>query len=229
MEIGTAPSGSRPNVGEVPTHDDLRLRLGRRRRALRRAVLARRRPLAALLVAGAVLAGIQEVRPAPPASVPVQTAAHDLPSGSVLDRADVTEVDYAAGTEPTGLVDDAVGRVLAAPVRAGEPLTDVRLVGPDLARAHPGSVLVPVRLPDAEVAGLLRVGDRIDLLAADPRGAEAARLVAAGVTVVAVPEVADDSSSALPGRVVVLAAPQAMTAGMAQAAVTGFLTFTYSG
>ena len=40
-----------------------------------------------------------------------------------------SSVDYAAGTAPTGLAGDAVGRVLAAPVRAGEPVTDVRLVG----------------------------------------------------------------------------------------------------
>ena len=59
--------------------------------------------------------------------------------------------------------------MLAGPVRAGEPLTDVRLVGASLAAAYPGAVAVPVRLPDAGMAALLRVGDRIDLVAADPR------------------------------------------------------------
>jgi Flp pilus assembly protein CpaB len=213
----------------MPNRDDLRLHLARRRRAVRRVVLARRRPLAALLAAGAVLAGVHEVRPPPSPSVPVPTAARDLPSGTVIAGDDIITVDYADGTEPAGLVDDAVGRVLAAPLRAGEPLTDVRLVGPDLAQAYPGSVLVPVRLPDAEVAGLLRVGDRIDLLSADPQGAAAARLVATDLTVAALPRVAEGlADSTLPGRVVVLAAPQAVTEEMAQAAVTGFLTFTYA-
>jgi hypothetical protein len=212
----------------VLIRDDLRSRLARRRRAVRRAVLTRRRPLAAVLAAGAVLAAVHELRPAPAPSVPVPTASRDLPSGAVITADDVTTADYAAGTEPTDLAEDPVGHVLAAPVRAGEALTDVRLVGADLARAHPGLVLVPVRLPDAEVAGLLRVGDRIDLLAADPQGASAARLVAAGLTVAALPRTGDESKSALPGRVVLLAAPQVAIGEMAQAAVTGFLTFAYS-
>jgi Flp pilus assembly protein CpaB len=196
-------------------------------------VLARRRPLAALLAAAAVLAGIHELRPPPPPSVTVLAAARDLPSGLVITADDVTTVDYASGTEPDGLLDHAIGRVLAAPLRAGEPLTDRRVMGRELADAHPGSVLVPVRLPDADVAGLLRVGDRIDLLAADPQGAAAARLVATDLAVVALPAAAESSlggaGGALPGRVVVLAAPQVTTGRIAQAAVTGFLTFTYSG
>jgi Flp pilus assembly protein CpaB len=158
----------------------------------------------------------------------VLTAAHDLPAGTTLGRDDLTTVGYAAGTAPTGLARDAVGRVLAAPVRAGEPLTDVRLVGAPLAAAYPDSVAMPVRLPDAGMADLLRVGDRIDLVAADPQGSTA-RLVATDLAVVALPAVDEEAmGSALPGRLVVLAAPEAAREELAQAAVTGFLTFAYS-
>jgi Flp pilus assembly protein CpaB len=204
-----------------------RSQLARRRRAVRRLVLSRRRPLAALLAAAAVVAGLHELRPPPPDVVAVLTAARDLPAGTTLHEQDLRSVDYASGTAPSGLASDAVGRVLAAPVRAGEPLTDVRLVGAALAAAYPGSVAIPVRLPDAGMAALLHAGDRIDLVAADPQGG-AARVVASDLVVVALPRPDEESmASGMPGRLVVLAAPEAVREDVAQAAVTGFLSFTY--
>jgi Flp pilus assembly protein CpaB len=191
-------------------------------------VLARRRPLAALLAAAAVLAGMHELRPASPATERVLTAAHDLPAGTTVDGGDVVAVDYEPGSAPGGLVRHPVGRVLAAPVRAGEALTDVRFVGAPLAAAYPGSVAVPIRLPDAAMASLLRAGDRIDLVAADPQGS-VARVVASDLTVIALPPVDDDTiGGGLPGRLVVLAVDEGAREELAQAAVTGFLTFTYS-
>ena len=74
--------------------------------------------------------------------------------------------------------------MLAAPIGRGEVVTDVRLVGPGLALAQPGETIVPVRLPDAGMAALLRAGDEVDLLATDPGTGEAA-LVARDVTVLA--------------------------------------------
>ena len=185
--------------------------------------------MAAILAAGAVLTGVHELRPPPPATETVPTAARDLPAGTVVTGDDVTRVEFAEGTAPTGMADDAVGRVLASPVRAGEPLTDVRFLGPALAAAYPGSAIIPVRLPDAAMAALLRVGDRIDLLAADPEGSRIARVVARDLTVAALPDASDDlTSGALPGRLVVLSAPDEVTGEIAQAAVTGFLTFALS-
>ena len=80
----------------------------------------------------------------------------------------------------------AVGRTLAAPLRRGEPVTDVRLVGPSLLRGYPGLVAVPVRIPDPGTVALLRVGDRVDLLVTETDGS-AARLLAGGVPVLALP------------------------------------------
>ena len=54
-------------------------------------------------------------------------------------------------------------------------------------------------------------------------------MVAADLAVVALPGADDDATGGgLPGRLVVLAAPEAVREEVAQAAVTGFLTFTYS-
>jgi Flp pilus assembly protein CpaB len=206
----------------------VREQLRRRWRPVRRAVLSRRRSLAAVLAGVAVVAALHEVRPPPPDVEPVPTVARDLPAGTTLTARDVITVDYAPGTAPAGLTDSPVGQVLAGPMRAGEALTDVRLVGAPLAAAYPGDVAVPVRLPDAGMAELLHVGDRIDLVAADPQG-ELARTVASGVTVLALPAPPDvEDVGGLPGRLVVVAAPAVVRESLAQAAVTGFLTFTYS-
>ncbi|MCW2792592.1 MAG: hypothetical protein JWO76_1690, partial [Nocardioides sp.] len=134
----------------------------------------------------------------------------------------------APGSVPTGLVSGPVGRTLAAPLRRGEPLTDVRLVGPALAEGHPGVTAVPVRLPDAGSVDLLRVGDRIDLVAADPQGS-GAEVVAAGVPVLAIPrKEADAGGGGLSGRLVVVGAAAGDVARIADAAVRYFLSFTFA-
>jgi Flp pilus assembly protein CpaB len=206
--------------------DDVR----RRRRSVRRRVLARRRPLAALCAAVAVLVGLRVGAPPPPARVPVPVAAHDLPAGTVVDADDLTTAAFAAGTEPASLPDDPVGRVLAAPVGAGEAVTAARLVGTGLAAAHPDLTVMPVRLPDAGVVELLRPGDRIDLVAADPGSGEATAL-ADDVLVLAVPaatETAAPDSAAPPGRLVVLGVLPAAADRVGLAAVTEFLVVAWS-
>src|SRR5689334_13569078 len=140
--------------------------------SLRRTVLRRRRPLAALAAAIAVAAGTHAVAAPPPRQVPVLVAVRDLPAGSVVGAADVVPTGFAPGSVPAGLARHPVGRTLTTAVRRGEPLTDVRLVTTHL--SDPGlsaddRVATPVRLPDAQMAQLLEVGDRIDLVATDPQ------------------------------------------------------------
>lgn len=198
-------------------------------RPVRRAVLARRRLLAAALTAVAVAAGIHAVAAPPPSAVPVPVAARDLPAGAVLTSDDIKTADFAPGSVPDGLAPDAAGHTLAAPLRAGEPVTDVRLVGPALVDGYPGLAAVPVRLPDATMAGLLHVGDRIDLVSADPQGGGAS-VVASDVPVLAIPDAAPDSgASGLTGRLVVVGAPPAQVAAIADASVRTFLTMAFAG
>lgn len=167
---------------------DVRRRIAVLRGGARRGVLSHRRLLAALLLGAAVLAGLRAVAPPAPPTVAVLVAAEDLPAGRVLTRDDLLEVPYADGTEPSGAVVDPVGDTLASPVRRGEPLTDVRLVGPGLLRSGSDEVALPVRIPDAESVGLLEVGDRIDLVVGDPASSEpAGATVARGVLVLALP------------------------------------------
>ena len=204
-------------------------RLADRFRPVRRAVLRRRRLIAALLTGVAVVAGVRAAAGPAPATVPVLVAARDLPAGAQIDAADLETVLFAPGSAPEAVADDPVGQVLAAPLRSGEPVTDVRLVGPELTAGQPGLVAVPVRLPDPGMVALLDVGDRIDLLATDPQEGGAS-VVAADVPVLAIPA-ADDrtSASGLPGRLVVVGAEASQVTPLAEAAVRSFVTYAWPG
>jgi Flp pilus assembly protein CpaB len=205
----------------------MRDRIASTYRPVRRAVLARRRPLAAALTAVAVAAGVHAVAAPAPPQVSVPVAAHDLPAGTVLAPDDVTHAEFAPGSVPDGLATATAGHTLAAPLRAGEPVTDVRLVGPALTEGYPGLAAVPVRLPDAGMAGLLRVGDRIDLVSADPQGG-AASVVASDVPVLAIPDAEPEvSASGLAGRLVVVGAPPTEVAAIADASARTFVTIAF--
>ena len=199
-------------------------------RALRRGLLRRRRALAALCVAAAVATGLHATTAPPPATTTVLAAAHDLPAGAAVGSGDVVPVEFTPGSVPAGAVGDPVGRTLAAPLRRGEPVTDVRLVGEALADAHPELATMPVRLPDAGVASLLAPGDRVDLVATDPQGG-GARVVAADVLVLATPgpdEADPAGNGAAPGVVVVMGVPPASVTAVADASVRSFLGYAWS-
>lgn len=199
---------------------------------LRRLLLSHRRILAAALTALALVAVLRTVAPAPPQTVDLTVAAHDLAAGTPLAAADLTTIAVPAALVPDGVRTDPEGATLAAPLRRGEPVTDARLVGPALS-TEPGLVAVPIRLPDAGMAGLLEPGDRIDLLAVDPSaaGPSGAARVASGVLVLAVPrEDARGSGvpSGLQGRLVVVGVAGELVESVTSSAVRSFLTFAFA-
>jgi Flp pilus assembly protein CpaB len=203
-------------------------RRDRLRRSVRRLLLARRRPLAAVCAGVAVVGGVHEVRPGPPSTVAVTVAARDLPSGEILTAPDLTVHRFPSGDAPAGSDPDAIGRTLAAPMRQGEPVTDVRLVSPSLLAGYPDRVAVPVRIADADEVGLLRAGDHVDLLAADPRGGRAS-YVAVDVPVLALPaSAAGDGAGSLTGRLVVVAVPASDVEALAGAAATDLVSVVIS-
>ena len=208
------------------------------RRALhdmRRAVRRRRRLLAAALLAVAVVAGLRSVAPPPAPTVPLLVAATDLPAGTVLTRADLAVVDApASGPGPPDgaltAVPPALGRTLAAPLRRGEAVTDVRLVAPSLLDGYPGLVAVPVRVPDAGSVALLAVGDRVDLVAADPR-AGTAEVVARDAPVLALPgdPEATGGGAAPGGALVVLGSLPSLAPSLAAAGSRAALSLVLVG
>jgi len=181
-----------------------------------------RRLLAALCAAVAVLATIHAVTPRAAATVAIWAAAHDLSGGAPLQPGDVSRIALPAEAVPAGALratTQVVGRLLAAPMRRGEPLTDVRLLGPSLLTSlpNPDLVAVPVRVADGSAAAaLVHPGDVVDVLAvADPTsgGAVATSAVARAVRVLAVPaRVTGDG-----GGLVVVAVTRAQATVLAQA------------
>jgi Flp pilus assembly protein CpaB len=197
-------------------------------RRTRRTVLARRRPLAALCVAVAVAAGLRAATAPPPPTTMVLTAAHDLGAGVVVQPEDLQRTPYPPGSVPTGTLRKttaAVGRTTAGPVRAKEALTDARLVAASLLQGYPGLVAVPVRIGDPGAVRLLHVGDRVDLLAADPQGGSSAQVVGRDVPVVAIPRASDGSPGLTNGgALVVVGVPDGTAGAVAQAGVSSFLS-----
>ena len=154
-------------------------------------------------------------------------AATDLPAGTVLAADDLAVARLPPEFAPAGAAAErrAAGRAGSWPaaVRAGEPLTDARLVGPGLTALLPaGQVAAPVRLADLAVAALVRTGDRVDVLAT--RRTPTAEVVAAGALVLPRPgPVArrpDDPAAGL----LLIAVDDATAARLAAAATTATLT-----
>lgn len=191
-------------------------------------MLRRRRPLAALAAAIAVGAALLALRPPAPATTPVWVAARDLPAGTRLSGDDLERRALDAGAAPRVVVTDPVGRTLASGLVAGEPITPARLVGAGPALPA-GTVATAVRLPDAALVALLEPGDRIDLVAGDPRTGSA-RVLASAATVLAVPTTPDSAAvpSATGGGVVVLALPQVSAASTVTAGLREVLGFVWS-
>lgn len=184
-----------------------------------------RRAVVAVLCGIAVLAALSALTPKPSPTTAVWTAARDLAGGAPLQAADVVLHRLPVQVVPAGALvalKAPLGRVLAGPVRRGEPLTDVRLVGPSLLAAlgKAGDVAVPVRVADgAAAAALARAGDVVDVLASadsDAAATDAATIVAASVTVLAAPR--PDGAGDDAGLVLIAATP-AQASALAQAAV----------
>lgn len=143
--------------------------------------LVARRVLAALAAAAAVTGAVLTLRPPVilPATAPVLVASRDLAAGSVLAADAVRVVALTADGSPPGAYaapGPVLGRMLAAPVAAGEPLTPTRLVprGPPEGLAD-GLVAVHVPVDDEATLALLSGGMRVRLHALD--GSALARAV----------------------------------------------------
>jgi pilus assembly protein CpaB len=143
--------------------------------AFGRAVLLRR-VVASVLVAFAAVVALYPQQDDSPGDVMV-VAARDLSPGTVVEASQLTLRRLPAEAIPAGAAKATaavLGRTLAAPVRRGEALTDVRLTGPDLVRsiANPEMVGVPLRLADPDVATLLHAGATVDVVTVGPQQGE---------------------------------------------------------
>lgn len=109
---------------------------------------------------------------------PIVVAAHDLSAGQRLTAADLRSVTWPASVPlPDPLTTArALGAVVDAPMRAGEPVTAARVR--DARTWAAGGTRVVLSVPvEPTLAAVLARGDRVDVYAGG-------RLLAAGTTVV---------------------------------------------
>lgn len=185
-----------------------------RRRGHRRlsSVVPLRRGLAALLFVAAAILAVQPGHASGVPTEPVVFTTRDIPAGSTLGADDVLVADAPASFAPSGALtstDEAVGRVIAGSARAGEPLTDTRLVGHGVghATANGDSSAVPIRLADSAVAELLQPGVKVDVVTVDD-DTNGSRVLASNATVVTITSPAGESQlGKARGRLVLIALP----------------------
>lgn len=188
-----------------------------------------RRVLAAALV---VLAAVAALRDDPGGrQTDVLVAGRDLTPGTGLTAADVVVEKRNVDVIPDGSVTDldaTAGATLSGPVRRGEVLTDVRLLGPHLAdaAAGPDARIVPLTLADAAVLDLLRPGDVIDVVAAAPEADTEPRLIATGAIVVLVSAETSGLVGGSGNRVVLVALPATAASTVAAAALVDAIGVT---
>jgi pilus assembly protein CpaB len=208
-----------------------RLVVAWRGRGWSRPIVLRRLLAVALVLLAAALA----LRPAP-GTATVLVASRDLASGSALTRADVVARPMPAELVPQGAVaepSDVDGRVLAGAARRGEAITDVRLLGGELARlAAPDgeTASVPVRLADPDVAELLAPGAKVDVVSVGERDARPT-VLAERATVLAVLEPTGGGGIGAVGRgqrgrLVVVLLPRQAATQVAAASISQNITVT---
>lgn len=199
--------------------------------SLRRAVSWHRRKLGVLAAVIAVVATVTALSPAPPPTTDVVVAAVPLSPGHRLSAGDLTVAAVPDALVPEAAVTDpaqVVGRTLTGALTRGQMLTEPAVVRPGPEPRGDGLVTTPLRLSDPEVVDLLRVGDEIDVLAADPRSGTST-VVAERARIAAIPEVV--SSGPLSGgsgtQLVLVEVSPKVAAALAAAAVNGPLSVVW--
>lgn len=156
--------------------------------AVGRVLRQHRRTVAAALAALGVLAIVQSLSPEPEPTAPVVVAAGRLTGGHRLAEGDLAIVDLPVALVPDAAVADPAdlfGQTLTATTSRGAPVTTVAVLGPDT--LAPDRALAPVRFADPDLARVIEVGDRIDIVAAGADVGPSAVIVA-DVRVVTIPQ-----------------------------------------
>jgi Flp pilus assembly protein CpaB len=160
-----------------------------------RFVFEHRRLLAAAFAGLAVLTALSALRQQPDGAS-VLVARHDLRSGHVLTASDLRTTTVPPAARPSHSLgrEAAIGRRVAGPMRAGEAVTDYRVLQDDALSGYADdAVLTTIRVDRADGLTGLHVGDRVDVIAVDPDGESKAEIVARAVEVVTLPPSRDDT------------------------------------
>ncbi|MEU6013817.1 hypothetical protein ABZ826_07000 [Streptomyces sp. NPDC047515] len=128
----------------------------------------------------------------------------------------------AAALAATGLGGGGAGGDTAQEARMREGGTAG--TAPEQARRSAPLASAPVRIADAATVRLLRPGDRVDVIAAEPTGTDV-RVLAKGARVADVPQPTAEGP-AEDGALIVLSVPRAVAASLAGAGISARLAVT---
>lgn len=191
--------------------------------SLVRAVRWHRRGLGLIAAAICVVAVLTALDPSASSSHTVVIASRPLAAGVAVGADDVTTLQVPAEVATSATLADpgaAIGQVVAVPRPAGTVLTSSDFVGKGLVADSDGLTLVPFRIEDKGVAGVLGVGNQISVVGANPSADT--RVIASRVRIAALPSpgssgALDDSSSSS-GALVIVAADSHTARELAAAA-----------
>jgi len=173
-----------------------------------------RRGIGLLALCVALVAGLGAALRPQADPIALVVAARPLSPGITLAAGDLSVIMVTDAQVPDGAFHnpgEVVGRQVVIGLTKGTPITTSVLTADALADHSAGEVLVPFRVKDADVATLLRVGDRITLVTATPEGVSST--LAEHLRVARLPSSAGGgliSSSSSSGALIVVAASQSV-------------------
>ncbi len=166
--------------------------------SLLRAVRWHRRGLGMLAAAVCLVAALAALNPGAGDVHTVVVTSGALQAGTTIDADDITTIQVPGELAVEGTLSgpaEAIGQVVVTPRPAGAILTTSDFLGKDLVSGSDGLSLVPFRIADPGVVGVLRVGDEISVVAASSGGGS--ETIATAVRIAALP--VSGSSSSLGG------------------------------
>jgi len=172
-----------------------------------------RRGIGLLALCIALIAGLSAALSPPTEPIALVVTARALSPGISLTEGDLAVIMVSDAQVPDGAFSDpqqVIGRSLIVGLTKNTPITTSALAADALANHDIDEVLVPFRVRDADVAGLLRVGDRLTIVAASAEGISTT--VAAHLRVARLPSSASGGlmSSSSSGALIVVAASQSV-------------------
>lgn len=195
---------------------------------VQRFILWHRRGIAALAAAVCIFAVVSALTPASHGGRDVVVVVRAVAAGSTVTSDDLSVQkipDEVIPDNALNSVDAAIGKVAVVPLTPATVVTSAYLLGAN--SAPTGTRQVPIRVPDADLVTLLRVGDRVSVVAPSSEGGS--RVIASNTRVAALPQINAGTGLSTGERsaLIVLEVPQDAAAAVSMASLQRSLNLVF--